>query len=428
MIRIHVSSRQRNLIAGTLALGLGLATVGSAAAQLPLRLPDLPPGLPRVIDSAVGQVRATGDRVRGVVMAEMARARPDVLDLDDRGNLVVRDEIVALAPSAGLLARARAKGFVVGEDKPDDTLGVRLVVLRPPRGESARRALKEIRALDPTGVFDLDHILLPSAAAEGSSESVATPASDDDTRTRIGMIDGGVATNHPVFATVRIEQRGFAGAVKAGPHGTAVASLLVGRGPGLPDGARSTQLYAADVYGASPAGGSALMILAAMRWLATTRVGVVNVSLVGPNDATIKAGVTALMARGILVVAPVGNEGPAAGPLYPASYDGVVAVTAIDAKGRLLPEAGRAKHLDFAAPGVVLAAVPGGGFKKMRGTSFASPQVAERLARDLPRADPTGARRAMEHLKRTAADLGAFEGGRLHGFGASPPSDATTRR
>jgi subtilisin family serine protease len=88
-----------------------------------------------------------------------------------------------------------------------------------------------------------------------------------------------------------------------------------------------------------------------------------------------------VQSRGIKVVAAVGNDGPAAPPQYPASYPGVVAVTGVDARGRALVEAGRATHLDFAAPGAdMAAALPGNGYAKVRGTSFAAPLAAARLA------------------------------------------------
>jgi hypothetical protein len=55
-------------------------------------------------------------------------------------------------------------------------------------------------------------------------------------------------------------------------------------------------------------------------------------------------------------------------------------VTAVDEHGRALPEAGKPVHLDFAAPGAdMAAALPGQGFARVRGTSFASPLVAARL-------------------------------------------------
>ncbi|WP_031310193.1 S8 family serine peptidase, partial [Sphingobium sp. C100] len=70
----------------------------------------------------------------------------------------------------------------------------------------------------------------------------------------------------------------------------------------------------------------------------------------------------------------------AAPPAYPASYPGVIAVTGIDGRGRLLPEAGRALHVDFAAPGADMqAATMADGKGAVRGTSFAAPLVAGRL-------------------------------------------------
>jgi subtilisin family serine protease len=59
----------------------------------------------------------------------------------------------------------------------------------------------------------------------------------------------------------------------------------------------------------------------------------------------------------------------------------VVAVTGVDSNNRALREAGRSTHLDFAAPGADLAAaLPGKGYTAVRGTSFAAPFVAARLA------------------------------------------------
>ena len=107
----------------------------------------------------------------------------------------------------------------------------------------------------------------------------------------------------------------------------------------------------------------------------------INISLVGPQNRLVHRAVAAVRARGIDVVAAVGNDGPAAPPQYPASYPGVVSVTGVDARGKALPEAGRAAHLDFAAPGAdMAAALPGQGYAKVRGTSFAAPLATARLA------------------------------------------------
>jgi hypothetical protein len=59
----------------------------------------------------------------------------------------------------------------------------------------------------------------------------------------------------------------------------------------------------------------------------------------------------------------------------------VIAVTGVDAADRALIEAGNAIHLEFAAPGAdLVAALPGNGYTPVRGTSFAAPFVAARLA------------------------------------------------
>ncbi len=89
------------------------------------------------------------------------------------------------------------------------------------------------------------------------------------------------------------------------------------------------------------------------------------------------------------IVAAVGNDGRAAPPAYPASYEGVIAVTGVDARNRPLIEAGRALHLDYAAPGADMSAAgPNGRLVPVRGTSYAVPFVAGRLAVHLGRPDP----------------------------------------
>jgi subtilisin family serine protease len=194
------------------------------------------------------------------------------------------------------------------------------------------------------------------------------------------MIDGGVAS-HPSLAGASIEQNGFAGRPQATGHGTAVASLLVGSQGPFRGAATGAQLYVADVYGGNRAAGSASTIVKSLGWLASKRPQVINISLVGPPNKLVQRAIQIVRSRGIQLVAAVGNDGPAAPPQYPASYPGVVAVTAVDARGRALVEAGKATHLDFAAPGAdMAAALPGQGYSRVRGTSFAAPLAAARLA------------------------------------------------
>lgn len=302
------------------------------------------------------------------------------LDVDDAGNPIRRDEIVGMGLDAAAIRALEAAGYGVAAGDRIDELALIVTILTPPRGMSARKALTAIRKLDPAGQYALDHIYEPARAPLAPSAAPAVRSDGTAIGARIGLIDGGVG-RHPAFSSATIEQRGFAGEPKASGHGTAVASLIVGDVGAFHGAAPGAALLIADVYCGSASNGSAVAIVKAMAWLAAKGVRVVTISLVGPANPLLEAGVKALQAKGIAIVAAVGNDGPAAPPQYPASYPGVIAVTGVDAKGKALIEAGRPLHLDYAAPGADMAgAVPGGGWERLRGTSFAAPFVAARLA------------------------------------------------
>jgi subtilisin family serine protease len=191
-------------------------------------------------------------------------------------------------------------------------------------------------------------------------------------------------------------------------HGTAVASLMVGRSDKFHGAAPSAALYAADVYCGVPTGGAVDAVADALAWLARERVPIINVSLVGPANVMLENIVRIVVARGHLVIAAVGNDGPAAPVLYPAAYPGVVGVTAVDARQRALLEAARGKHVDFAAPGADIAAAGGKqAYAAVRGTSFAAPIVAGLLVAEMPEPNAVRAEVALATLARLAIDLGS---------------------
>lgn len=341
-----------------------------------------PVSLDRVIQP-IQYVRATAGelaQLRKMRLEALIRANRAVLDRDDQGQPVRKGELILTDPDPAVLGLATRAGFrVIGDD--GDELGIRIVTLSVPRGMNVREGLKALRRVSPATEVDYNHIYEPAGGtllpASGAALAASAPIRQG---TRIAMIDGGVAS-HPSLGSASIEQRGFAGAAQPTGHGTAVGSLLVGDQGAFRGAARGAQLFVGDVYGGNPAAGSATVIVRALGWAASKRPSVINISLVGPNNRAMARAIAVLRSRGIGLVAAVGNDGPAAPPQYPASYDGVIAVTGVDASDRALREAGRATHLDFAAPGAdLVAALPGKGFTPVRGTSFAAPFVAARLA------------------------------------------------
>jgi hypothetical protein len=319
----------------------------------------------------------------------LVRANRDTLEMTDDGP-AVRGEVIAVDPDPASLAAAEAAGFTRLGVERIESLEISAVTLRVPRGWPVDRALSRLRRLAPNGRFAANHLHGQSGYAGAAGGGAAALAQAGTAGSPIGLIDGGVAI-HP---TLRggIQQRGFAaGAPRPSAHATAIASLIAGQGA-VRGAAPGAPLIVADVYGSDPAGGNALALARALGWMAAQRVPVVAISLVGPSNLLVARAIAQAQARGVHIVAAVGNDGPAAPPAFPASYPGVIAVTGLDGRDRVLAEAGRASHLDYAAPGADMAAAsPNGGIAPVRGTSFAVPFVAGRLALHARAAEPVAA-------------------------------------
>lgn len=420
---------------GAIVVMLLALLAAPAAAQLPgaPSLPGLPGGPPDSVglpvDPATPVVGGAGRTLgavtdlRTVRLRELIRRNRDLIDVDGDGAPVVRGELLAVAPSADSLARASAAGFSVMRSITVEGTDLRLVTLAIPPGLDARQAVKRLRKADPGGDYDYNHIY--SAAGEvgplATARRVAAPAPIASCRSgvRVGLVDTGVDTSHPALAGARVEQRGFApGGVRPKPHGTAAASLMVGQAGAFRGAAPGAELLVADIFGGGPTGGSATAIVQGLGWLEASDVTVINISLVGPPNAALAAMIDRLTAQGVIVVAAVGNDGPAAPPLYPASYPEVIAVTGVDGRDRVLLEASRALHLDFAAPGADMAAASvGGRYVTVRGTSFAAPLVAGQLASLRSGSGQGGAQDAIDALTRDARDLGPPGVDRTYGRG-----------
>ena len=404
-------------------LALAVALLASTApVHAQLRLPSLGNALSPITRSPLVQrVEPLVDNVLAPVDLLTARLAAATqlqhdhrreLDRDPKGELIVRAEVLAQPSSPAAREALLSAGFKPLREEPLDGLDESLIVMKAPPDMSLADAVARARAIDPAGAYDFHHIYLGSGSvgAPGAASTpavVAEPVPRSAGPLQVGLIDSGVDDAHPTLRRAEILRHGCADGAHPAPHGTAVASLMVGAGDRFTSALPRATLYAGDAYCDAATGGSVEAIARELAWMARMRVAVVNISLVGPSNQILQRVIEHAVARGMLIVAAVGNDGPAAPPLYPASWPGVVGVGAVDGKLRLLPEGARGPQVMFVAPGADMAAAASGtrAFVPVRGTSFAAPFVAGLLAAGYQQASPEGARAALARLASGARDL-----------------------
>lgn len=415
------------VVTAALLFGCALPAVGQVVVP-PVQLPDVPLLPTQELNRTVNGLLRSADpqqlrELRRLRIRELLRTNRTALESDPRGAPILRSEVIALSPSPEALDRARAAGFGIGRTRTLEGLDATIVVLQAPPGVSTRRALQRLRETDPAGVYDFNHIYMNSGAVAAAAGNVSpAPVAGESVVTvkgvRVGLIDGGVQRSHPVFRGISLHEHGCAAGNVPSAHGTAVASLLVGRSEHFSGAAAGAELYAADVYCGTATGGAVDAVADAFAWLARERVPVINISLVGPANGLLEQVIRLVTTRGHIVVAAVGNDGPGAPPLYPAAYPAVVAVTGVDAHRRVLLEACRGKHVDFAAPGADMSAAGlDTEFALVRGTSFAAPVAAGLFARQLIELDKPHADAAVAMLLSQAIDLGSRGPDKVYGNG-----------
>ncbi|WP_192361313.1 S8 family serine peptidase, partial [Mesorhizobium mediterraneum] len=271
-------------------------------------------------------------------------------------------------------------------------------------GRTLRREPNHIYSLQQAATivnYAFERIALDAKEASGENVRVAViDTAIDDTNP---ALSGVIADQFDAMPDVPIEAR---------DHGTSIDGLIAGVGAlkGMAPGAR---IYHARAF----EGGKSSMdvILAALDWAAEQDVRIINMSFVGPKNDLLGVACRNARALGIVLVAAAGNNGPKAPYGYPAAFDGVIAVTATDAKDGLMPQANRGAYVFLSAPGVEMVAPSGAGSDVVTGTSFAAAIVTGAVANLLHAAPDRSADWVEKALAATARDLGPK--GRDNDFG-----------
>jgi hypothetical protein len=146
---------------------------------------------------------------------------------------------------------------------------------------------------------------------------------------------------------------------------------------------------------------------------------VLNMSWGADHDSSVLRGAVAYaQSQAMVLVAAAGNR-PDGEPVYPAGYDGVVAVSALNSDGSVWENSNLGEFVAVAAPGTAVFPVghegPPGAYA---GTSVASAFVARSLVLYLQRTPGAGPEEAVEALYRTLTDRGEPGRDPVYGYGA----------
>lgn len=246
-------------------------------------------------------------------------------------------------------------------------------------------------------------------------------------KVNVYVIDSGCDPNHFAFAHSPIKSYSFLGTnnspMDGNGHGTWCCGKIGAQGVGIAPKSRVTSLRTLDDNGS----GYTRYSTNALRWIASQPdPHIVNMSLGSTHYSPAQQEICReLRDRGVLIVAAAGNENTQQNS-YPAAYDGVMAVAAMDKYDQRAWFSNYGEHVAVAAPGVsCYSTYLSRNYRKLQGTSMASPTVAGLLtlgASLLLKKNPSIGRAVMrtllvETLKETAMDLGQPGKDLYYGYG-----------
>ncbi|SDM79032.1 S8 family serine peptidase [Nonomuraea jiangxiensis] len=239
----------------------------------------------------------------------------------------------------------------------------------------------------------------------------------------VAVLDTGVNGRHPDLAGAVLQGPDLTGTTRGpwGQHGTAMASLIAGRGHGDGRGligvAPAAKVLSVRVTLENgdplreqrrPRGGDALA--KGIRYAVDHGADVISMSLGGGSgswegSASEEEAVQYAIGKGAVLVASSGNDGDTGNRKnFPAAYPGVIAVGAVDRDLRVARFSNRQDYLSVAAPGTEIVTADGAdSYVVGDGTSSAAALVAGIAAlikAAHPEMSPYHVRRAIEEGTR----------------------------
>ena len=245
----------------------------------------------------------------------------------------------------------------------------------------------------------------------------------------IAMVDGPVDTSAPELAGANITVKTpckYEAAKSSSTHATAIASILVSKNYGVAPDA-TLIAYAMPSEGEKESdecnrdmAGAKATTFAQFQMAMNDGAQIISYSSSDKNHRSedLKWAIARAMARGVIIVGPMGNDAKDENDQSVAWWSGTVGVSAIDASGQL------ASYSSW-GQGVVAAGIGGpvkardyeaGGVKDMQGTSFSTPIVAGQIALARSRWPEATPNQILQLVTHSGSNNGAWN--QYTGYGA----------
>ncbi|MBV8716253.1 MAG: peptidase S8 [Chloroflexi bacterium] len=207
----------------------------------------------------------------------------------------------------------------------------------------------------------------------------------------VAVLDTGVDLSHPDLKANLLTDQGYdflddvPSPQDDESHGTAVAGIIGALGnnrEGVTGIAWHVKILPIKALNSQGRGPDSAMVKAIL-YAADNGARIINISSTGTRySAALETAVQYAQDKGALIVAAGGNTGNGDNSVdYPAAFDGVIAVAAIDDKDQLATFSQRQPYISIAAPGVDVpstawAGAGRGPYASQSGTSIAAPHVS----------------------------------------------------
>ncbi len=244
--------------------------------------------------------------------------------------------------------------------------------------------------------------------------------------TKVCVIDTGYTLSHADLPNSGVTGYAFSGHgtwnSDGNGHGTHVAGTMVALGNNdgvvgvLPSGQAGVHIV--KIFNNSGNWTNASNLIQGIQSCKDAGAKVVNMSLGGSSsNQTENTAMTNFYNGGMLLIAAAGNAGNTS-LSYPASYNAVVSVAAVDSSRNLASFSQRNAQVELAGPGVAVNSTwNNGGYNSISGTSMASPHVAGVAALVWSNHPQCSAAQIRTALNNTAQDRGTAGRDTSFGFG-----------